>query len=188
MSQKSLFGQKYDGAVFSPCRTWRYTLWRKFPDNPDGKNVMFLMLNPSTATELMNDPTVRRTIGFAMDWGASQLVVTNLFAYRATLPADMMADEDPTGPDNDKHIREQAAQADLIICAWGNDGAHLERAKHVVRMLEKDERPLHYLKITGSGEPGHPLYLKADMRPQRLITHEGLLQTDIEHFTLKHKE
>ncbi len=75
----------------------------------------------------------------------------------------------------------------MIVCAWGNDGMHIGRAKYVVRMLEKTGYTLHYLKLTDRGESWHPLYLKADLKSQRLIKHSGRFQIDIEHVTDKHK-
>jgi len=150
------------GADFSPCRTWRYRLWRQWGD---AAPVMFLMLNPSTADETTNDPTVAKCQKWARAWGYGGLTVCNLFAFRATDPKDMKAASDPVGPENDAHILNQAVFSDLIVCAWGTDGDHLNRDKHVLAMLEEHGFPLTCLKVTKHGHPHHPLYLPDSTQP-----------------------
>jgi hypothetical protein len=122
---------------------------------------MFVCLNPSTADEREDDPTLRRCVGFAQAWGFPALCMTNLFAYRATEPAQMRAQADPVGERNDWYLRTTAATADIVIAAWGVHGAHVGRADAVRAMLPK----LHYLRLTKSGHPGHPLYLPKTLRP-----------------------
>ncbi len=146
-------------ALFSPCRTYRYDLWREWIGG-DGY-AMFVGLNPSTAGESNDDPTIRRCIDFAKSWGFSALCMTNLFAFRATLPEAMKAASDPVGPGNDQRLLEAAQSAGLVIAAWGTNGAHLGRAAAVRRMLPS----LHYLRLTKGGQPGHPLYLPKTLRP-----------------------
>ncbi|TVQ33793.1 MAG: DUF1643 domain-containing protein [Wenzhouxiangella sp.] len=124
---------------------------------------MFIGLNPSTADARNNDPTIRRCIGFARDWGYGGLVVTNLFAFRATYPTDLKAASDPVGPRNDAWIRRMAGQVDTIVAAWGNHGAWLDRSTIVRRML--DGR-LRCIKLNAAGEPAHPLYLPAGLTPK----------------------
>ena len=153
----------FAGADFSPCRTWRYKLWRTW-DARKGF-TMFLMLNPSTADEAKNDPTVERCQRYAIRWGYGGLIVCNLFAYRATAPAAMKAAGDPVGPGNDAAILECAARSAIIVCAWGNHGSHLGRSGHVKAMLSEAGHALHCLTVTGRGEPGHPLYLRKDLMP-----------------------
>ena len=94
-------------AAFSPCRRYRYCLSRVW--NPKLPSVMFVGLNPSTADEQEDDPTVRRCIGFARNWNFGGLILVNLFAYRSTDPADLLRVDDPVGPGNDKHILASAA-------------------------------------------------------------------------------
>ena len=147
------------GATFSPCRTFRYSLWRRW-EGEEGI-VMFIGLNPSTADEIENDRTVNRCISFAKSWGYAGLCMTNLFAFRATDPAVMLAAPAPIGPDNDRYLLEYAAQANLVVAAWGTDGAHLNRDRDVRRLL----RNLHYLRLTKEGHPGHPLYLPGILKP-----------------------
>jgi len=151
------------GANFSRCRRYRYTLWRRW--DPARPAVMIIGLNPSTADARQDDPTIRRCIGFARDWGYGGLVVTNLFAFRATYPADLKAAADPVGPRNDAWIRRMAGQVEIVVAAWGNDGAWLNRSTRICRMF--CDR-LHCLRLNAGGEPAHPLYLPAGLRPKGL--------------------
>jgi hypothetical protein len=147
------------GAEFSPCRRYRYALMRMW--NPGTGCAMFVGLNPSTADENVDDPTIRRCIAFSKAWGFGGLLMTNLFAYRATQPADMLAQDDPVGPDNDASLRRLAAKAGVVVAAWGTHGTHGGRHRAVRDMLPG----LHYLRLTKDGHPGHPLYLPASLRP-----------------------
>lgn len=147
------------GTYFSADRQYRYTLWREWLLGEG--YAMFIGLNPSTADELNDDPTVRRCIGYAESWGFKGLMMTNIFAYRATDPVQMMRQFDPVGPANDAHLRLMAKNAGVVVAAWGAHGIHMSRGSQVRRMLE----PLHYLKFTKSGQPQHPLYLPKILRP-----------------------
>lgn len=148
------------GARFSRCRRYRYTLWRCW--DADLPPVMMIGLNPSTADARRNDPTIRRCINFARAWGYGGLMMTNLFAFRATYPKDLKAATDPIGPRNDYWIRRMAGQVDGIVAIWGNDGAWLDRSEHMRRSLSGR---LQCLRLNASGEPAHPLYLPARMTP-----------------------
>jgi hypothetical protein len=153
-------------AIFSDDRRYRYTLHRDIPDSlPSGKLVMFIGLNPSTADEFQDDPTIRRCINFGRDWGYSRFVMTNLFAYRATNPDYMVQADDPIGPDNDKHLIETALFADLIVAAWGAWGSFRNRDADVLAMLHN----VHYLDLTRKGQPRHPLYLPGNLTPKPLL-------------------
>ena len=152
-------------AIFSPCRQWRYLLTRTWLT---GKGVcLFIMLNPSTADETINDPTVTRCIKYAERWGYQSLQVANLFGWRATDPSELKVVNDPVGSDNDTHIAQAMAGADLIVCAWGDHGSQRNRSK-TVRAYSSlvCDVPLHYLKLNKSGEPQHPLYLPGDIQPK----------------------
>jgi hypothetical protein len=122
---------------------------------------MFIGLNPSTADESTDDPTLTRCINFAKSWGYGGVCMANLFAFRATDPSDMKAAEDPAGARNNHWLKRLAADSDLIIAAWGNDGSYLQRSKQVREILPG----MHCLKLNKSGEPAHPLYQKANLRP-----------------------
>lgn len=147
------------GTVFSPCRTYRYTLWREWIGGEG--YAMFVGLNPSTADETQDDPTIRRCIAFAKAWGYGGVCMTNLFAYRATLPEVMKATSDPVGPDNDEYLRALAADAGVVVAAWGANGTHKGRDAEVRKLLPE----LHCLALTKDGHPGHPLYLRKTLTP-----------------------
>ncbi|CUR48159.1 DUF1643 domain-containing protein [Alloalcanivorax xenomutans] len=147
-------------AHFSRCRQYRYALWRRWAEGDD--YVLLVALNPSTADHRRDDPTIRRCIGFARDWGYSALCVANLFAYRATYPSDLFAADDPVGPRNDQWLSKLARDASLVVAGWGNHGRHGNRAAQVRARLGD---ALHCLRMNGSGEPAHPLYLPKALRP-----------------------
>lgn len=146
------------GARFSPCRVYRYSLWRTWGGS---RGVAFIGLNPSTADEVNDDPTVRRCIGYARAWGFGRLYMLNAFAYRATDPRRMKDADDPVGPENDAIIAAVANDCELTVAAWGTHGAHLDRHHQVRRLVNK----LHHLGLTKHGFPKHPLYLPANLKP-----------------------
>jgi len=145
-------------ADFSPCRLFRYTLWRTW--DKQKPYVMFIGLNPSTADESKDDPTIRRCMGFAKAWGFGGLCMTNLFAYRATDPNKMKAWPDPIGLHNDAWLIRVATDAGLVVAAWGNHGNHLSRAADVRRLIDG----MCCLGTTKQGEPKHPLYLSSNTK------------------------
>ena len=151
------------GALFSHCRRWRYLLWRRW--DPAAPVANFLMLNPSTADELKLDPSCTRARVYAERWGYGSLIVTNLFGWRATDPKEMKAVLDPVGRGNDRAILRAARESQLVVCAWGNHGAHLGRSQHVLSLLRDAGVPLHALRVNGAGEPAHPLYLPGKLEP-----------------------
>src|SRR2546422_1547473 len=153
------------GAVFSKCRRWRYLLWRRWDEKRPAAN--FLMLNPSTADETQLDPSCTRAREYASRWGFGGLLVTNLFAWRATDPEEMKAARDPVGRGNDRAILRAAREAAIVVCAWGNHGTHMNRSLNVLRNLRGAGLGLHVLRMNGSGEPAHPLYLPATLEPGR---------------------
>jgi hypothetical protein len=152
------------GAKFSRCRKWRYLLWRKWGEGPVAN---FLMLNPSTADEVKLDPSCTRARVYAEQWGFGALIVTNLFGWRATDPDDMKAARDPVGRGNDAAIVAAACASGLVVCAWGNHGAHARRAEKVVELLRAQKIALHALRVNGGGHPAHPLYLPGSLRATR---------------------
>lgn len=151
------------GAEFSPCRTWRYVLWRRWNWQGYANQVMFIGLNPSTADEREDDPTIRRCIRFAKDWGYGGLLMMNAFAFRATDPKDMKAAIDPIGPGNDEAFGYRRTQVGLIVAAWGAY-CPLVRAECIHEAL--GYRPVMCLGVNKDGTPKHPLYLKATTKPQ----------------------
>ena len=151
------------GALFSSCRQWRYLLWRQWDKAKPVAN--FLMLNPSTADEVQLDPSCTRARVYAQRWGYGALIVTNLFGWRATDPQDMKAAREPVGRGNDRAILKAAREARIVICAWGNHGAHLGRSSAVRAMLAKAGVRTNVLRMNAGGEPAHPLYLPGNLKP-----------------------
>lgn len=149
-------------ANFSKCRTYRYALWRTWDSSLP--YAMIIGLNPSTADEVEDDPTLIRCINFAKSWGYGGVCMTNLFAFRATHPKDMKAALDPVGKSNDRWLAKLAKKAGIIVAAWGNDGHYLGRSDQIRNKLPN----LHCLKLNNSGEPAHPLYLKAELKPIKM--------------------
>ena len=145
-------------ATFSDCRKYRYGLSRTW--NGKKKTILFIGLNPSTANEKIDDPTIRRCINYAQNWGYGSLLMVNLFAYRATMPSELKNVKNPIGNDNDLQIIELSKKADIAVAAWGNEGTLLNRDKEVKKILPN----LMCLKINKSGQPSHPLYQKKDLK------------------------
>lgn len=149
-------------AVYSDCERYRYLLTRTWAPGP---KALFIMLNPSTATEMQNDPTVERCQRRAMALGYGAFRVTNIFAFRATDPKVMRAQPDPVGAANDAAILDSVHWADMVLCAWGNHGLHLDRGAGVTDLLRQTGLQLFHLGLTGQGQPRHPLYVGYDQRP-----------------------
>ena len=152
-------------AVYSACEAYRYELTRVW--DAAGRKALFVMLNPSTATEVQNDPTVERCERRARALGFGAFRVTNIFAWRATDPKVMRGQADPTGPENDAAIAAGAQWADQVICAWGSHGAHLSRGAAVEQLLRATGLPLWHLGLTQAGAPKHPLYISYARQPER---------------------
>lgn len=148
-------------ALYSPCERYRYGLERRWAD---GDAILFVMLNPSTATELRNDPTIERCERRARAMGAGTLLIANLFAYRATQPTDLKAAPEPVGAGNDTLLAAWHDRANMTIAAWGVHGAFGGRNSEVLALLKG---PLHHLGLTKAGHPRHPLYVAYATQPER---------------------
>lgn len=151
-------------ALFSDCERYRYLWTRSVPGGDSRRVCNFLMLNPSTADCDKDDRTTARCAGFAERFGCGLLVVSNVFAFRATKPADMKAQADPVGPLNDGVILAAAKSAEVVVAAWGSHGEFRGRASEVYGMLSRAGVLVHALRLTASGQPGHPLYVPGDTR------------------------
>lgn len=151
-------------AVYSDCESYRYSLVRVW--DPAGRKALFVMLNPSTATEVQNDPTVERCERRARALGFGAFCVTNIFAWRDTDPRKMRAATDPVGPENDATIAGFSGWADQIICAWGTHGEHLSRGPAVEALLRNTGRDLYHLGLSKAGHPKHPLYIAYTQQPE----------------------
>lgn len=156
-------------ATFSIDRTYRYELTRVWGEEGASapRLVNFVMLNPSTADAFVLDPTNRRCVGFARDWGFDGFVTTNVFALRSTDPAGLRTVDDPVGSDNDTAIVRVATAADLVVAAWGVHATLGGREAAVVDLLAAAGVELHALRVTKQGHPGHPLYVPAAAEPVR---------------------
>jgi hypothetical protein len=152
------------GAEFSKDRKYRYKLWRKWDESLP--KIMFIGLNPSTADEIKDDPTITRMMNYAKLWGYGEIVVCNAFAFRATFPEDLKKEKDPVGEGNNKAISEEAKNAEKIVLAWGNHALFGNRSSEILQLLK--EYKLFCLGKNSSGEPKHPLYLKRDLKPVKL--------------------
>jgi hypothetical protein len=149
-----------NGAVISDCQTYRYVLWRSLSGAGLAGSVLWVAVNPSTATATENDATIRKVMGFSRRWGFAQARVVNLYALRSRDPKLLLTHPNPIGPENDKYIRVEASEADAVVLAWGNN-AKPERAKSVQQAIEvwAEHKPIWHLGLTGRGQPSHPLML-----------------------------
>ena len=160
--------QKNDAAsvaIYSDCERYRYSLTRVWDEA--GQKALFVMLNPSTATEVQNDPTVERCERRARALGFGAFQVTNIFAWRDTDPKKMRKAADPVGPENDAAILQGCDWADQVICAWGTHGEHLGRGADVERLVRGTKAGLFHLGLTQAGHPKHPLYIAYTQQPVR---------------------
>lgn len=155
MSDKLLFAGVGSNAIFSSCRTWRYQLDRCWI--ADAPTLVFIGLNPSTADETMDDPTIRRCISFAKRDGFGRCVMLNLFGYRSTDPRRLHTTTDPVGPDNDSTITSCVNEAATVVVAWGAHSHPMikSRSEAVLRLIDRPK----CLGLTKGGSPKHPLYV-----------------------------
>lgn len=147
-------------AAMSRCGAYRYALWRTWDESRP--RVLFVALNPSTADHRSDDPTIRRCLGFARDWGFGSLAVANLFAFRTPEPRLLRLAAAPIGPRNDRWLSRLATDAQLTIVAWGGQGDFRGRAALVALRLHD----CHCLGVTRAGAPRHPLYVRRNVQPQ----------------------
>jgi hypothetical protein len=152
-------------AIISECGLYRYRLARTW--DADLRPACFVMLNPSTADAFRDDPTIRRCVGFARRWGLGGIVVVNLFALRAADPRALLKATDPVGPDNDRHIAAVAESAGATVVAWGAHPMAARRVEAVTSVLLDRAVFVSCLGTTGTGQPRHPLFVRADemLRP-----------------------
>lgn len=153
-------------ALYSDCETYRYALTREW--DAAAPRLLYIMLNPSTATEAQNDPTVERCERRANALGYGAFRVVNLFAFRATAPADLRRASAPIGPENDRVIDDSLTgwSPSLILCAWGLHGSHLGRSEFWRAKLRAGGLQIAHLGLTKAREPRHPLYVSYEIQPQ----------------------
>lgn len=166
----TLFGETGRHAVISPCGRYRYRLSRWWGS---GMRMPFVMLNPSTADGLVDDPTIRRCVGFAKAAGMDGIEVVNLFPWRATKPADLVAahcvgHDVASTEQRDHHIREALAAGAFPIAAWGAHPMAARQAQSVLRLSDV----WFVLGLTKDGHPRHPLYLPNAAEPIIVDRHD----------------
>lgn len=165
-------GSEISGASFSPCLRYRYSLWRQWNFKVDNvSTIAFIGLNPSTASEWANDPTVTRCIHYAQRWGFDRMYMLNLFAWRDTDPSEMKAAKEPVGVKNNHTLVN--TEASMLLCCWGTHGKHRHRQNRVLTMLRG--RKLHALELNKDGSPRHPLYLAKSLVPRLWYPKDSLL-------------
>jgi len=146
------------GAQFTEDRNFRYALWRIW--NEDKPLVMFIGLNPSTANEYKNDPTIRRVMRYAADWGYGGVYMMNLFAWVTPYPKELGKAPDPVG-NNDAWLTKIRPLCDKVVYVWGSFPEATERAAKVLELIPGG----HCLGKSKLGNPLHPLYLPIGLEP-----------------------
>ena len=158
-------------AILSNNKKYRYSLGRCWDESKP--ILMFIMLNPSTADDKEDDPTIRRCIGFAKSWGYGAIIVCNLIPYRATNPKELLSIDDNeflgtidnkgiVGYYNSAYISKLSQKVDKVVCAWGNSNVIKKLRINISKIKEIVDKPLYYIEISKDGTPKHPLYLKSD--------------------------
>jgi hypothetical protein len=148
-------------ALFSDCQKYRFHLSREW--DVIKPSICWILLNPSTADENVLDNTLTRCLDYSVQWGFGSMHITNIFAFRATDPKNMMAAKDPVGPDNDGYLTLIPRMCELTVAGWGNGGLYLERWKEIEKLTTMRDIKLKCLRKTKSGQPSHPLYLPKDL-------------------------
>lgn len=144
------------GAELSVDGVYRYLLWRRW--DKEKPRALFIMLNPSTADAEIDDPTIRRCIGFARSWGLGGIRVVNLYPFRATKPADLWNASIPEGYCNLRYIERGIDTNGVSIAAWGAHGRE-PQIRRVRNLFYELGVPLYALGLTKDGQPRHPLYM-----------------------------
>jgi hypothetical protein len=156
------------GVHLSDCGAYRYRLWRAW--DASRPTLAFLMLNPSTADHLVDDPTITRCFARAVANNFGRLEVANLFPLRATNPDELLSHPDPLGPRRRANgaILEAVDRASMVICAWGSHEAAAMRAIDALHLLQITSMgsKLFHLGLNRDGSPRHPLYIASSTRPK----------------------
>lgn len=153
-------------AIVSPDGRYRYALTRKWDE---GGDLVWIMLNPSTADATEDDPTIRKCQKFARTWGFTGISVVNLYAYRATDPRDLLRVDDPVGAGNDDVLQAVFEEAGNVMAAWGASLLAQLRTIQVLDLLEVAGRKPYVLGLTKAGAPRHPLYVRDTTSPQEWV-------------------
>lgn len=164
-------------AEISECGLYRWWLSRRWRPGPV---VCFVMLNPSTADGNIDDPTVRKCIGFAWRWGFCGITVRNLYAYRATDPKDLMKAkvkslELAVGGTRGNHELIEAQKADLVVAAWGTKAG--QRPDYFLQRI--GVKPVYCIGRATGGDPFHPLYQQYTPKPEPFVNCQGHFYADV---------
>ena len=176
-------GDAKSKAIYSDCEKYRYSLTRIW--DGEAKKLHFVMLNPSTATEIQNDPTVERCERRARTLNFGAFRVTNIFAWRDTDPKKMKCAIEPIGLLNDEAILSGCNWGDCTIAAWGNHGIYLSRGFDVMELLRKSGKPIFHLGISKTGQPKHPLYISYEILPKIWLNNDIIYSTNFDCKKLK---
>lgn len=163
--RRHLEGGVRSEAVYSDCEGYRYALTRTWERMLP--RVTWIMLNPSTADERRNDPTIERCQRRSVAEGYGAMRIANLFAWRATDPTALKRADAPEGPDNTLALRQAVDWADAVVLGWGVYGAHRGAGPALLAALARRRKPVLALGLTAAGHPRHPLYVGYDVRPAR---------------------
>jgi hypothetical protein len=152
-------GRVESGAIFDVSGRYRYSLSRTW--SAYHPRILFVLLNPSTANEYKNDPTIRRCISFARTWNFGSIEVVNLFAYRATDYGELFKVSDPIGAENNRFLMQAVERCSTVVLGWGTRGTLLGRDRQVMSLFA-GKKDVYCLGITNDGQPRHPLYVKGN--------------------------
>ena len=155
------------GARLSPDGVYRYALTRVLCPIAEPV-VCWIMLNPSKADALTDDPTVRRCMQFSRNWDFGAMIVVNLFALRSTDPVELQRYTDPVGPENQYWLGKAVALSSRVVCAWGEHGGLYGRDVQVLRFLRFIGETPYCLGTTRQGRPRHPVRLAYSTKLQVL--------------------
>lgn len=167
--ETKLFGDIKKTAWVSSCERYRHALGRHWKEELG--YVLFIGLNPSTADAEKDDPTIRRCMRFARDWGYGGIEMCNLFDWRATDPKKLPRKEIAVSEKNDPVLRVRVLNARFVVAAWGRVPWAAKRIEQVYRTIFADEKRWHALELLREfdGEawraPRHPLYVRSDALP-----------------------
>lgn len=154
-------------AILSPCGKYRYHLTREW--DASKPRMLWLMLNPSIADASVDDPTIRKCVGFTKIWQFGSIEVVNLFALRATNPKELDGPYDSIGPDNDSAIHTALDRADAVVAAWGSNAYARCRAKIVLETVFARHEVVLALRLNKDGSPQHPLYVPYEVEPVEMV-------------------
>lgn len=151
------------GAIISACGKYRYALSRVWDSSKP--LALWIMLNPSTADAELDDPTIRRCIGFSQYWGFGGMLVGNLYAYRSTDKRALYKVADPVGPENVATVQLLRSLAIKTFVAFGADKGP---GSPIYQELAQYADPRNYTKVKSEifclghnrdDSPKHPLYV-----------------------------